>query len=216
MGVREEVAILHRCRTDLVVDVGANIGQTGVAFRNNGYNGRILSFEPIQQCFDKLSDCARNDALWSVENYALGAEEGLAPLGISKNLVSSSLLSVNDTFVAIEESIGFTHQDMVQVVRLDSVLSSYLEMGQVVHLKIDTQGFERAVLEGASGVLDAITTLRLEASVRPVYQGETKMTVLIDFVEHLSFDLIEVWPAWRHPETGDTLQFDLMFRRRGP
>lgn len=116
-------------------------------------------------------------------------------------------------FVAIEEQIGFTHHDMVRVARLDQVLPPRLEPGQIVHLKVDVQGFERAVLDGASGVLQHISTLRLEASVRPVYDGELKMTALIDFVDDLGFTLIEIWPCWRHPETKEALQFDLMFRK---
>ena len=32
-------------------------------------------------------------------------------------------------------------------------------------------------------------------------------------MQNLNFVLIEAWPAWRHPETGEVKQFDLLFRK---
>jgi hypothetical protein len=32
---------------DLVIDVGANVGQFGLGLRNRGYAKRILSLEPV-------------------------------------------------------------------------------------------------------------------------------------------------------------------------
>ena len=39
--------ILRQRAIDLVIDVGANAGQFGAGLRRIGYQGRILSFEPV-------------------------------------------------------------------------------------------------------------------------------------------------------------------------
>ena len=40
-------AMLENHSVDLVLDVGANIGQFALALREAGYKGRLLSFEPL-------------------------------------------------------------------------------------------------------------------------------------------------------------------------
>src|ERR1700678_3413224 len=77
--------MLRSPRIQTVLDVGANVGDYGVELREWGYKGRILSFEPASAAFKALSRRASADALWSVFNYALGGEEGLAEINIASN-----------------------------------------------------------------------------------------------------------------------------------
>ena len=49
-------------QVDLVIDVGANTGSYGIALRDCGYSGLIISFEPIQGAYDKLLENANGDA----------------------------------------------------------------------------------------------------------------------------------------------------------
>ena len=81
---------------------------------------------------------------------------------------------------------------------------------------LGTQGFERDVVEGATGVLHRIGSVRMEVAVSEVYTGEMLVPEAITMMDGLGYVLIEAWPAWRHPETGEVLHFDLLFRRREP
>src|SRR6476659_2537452 len=56
---------------DLVLDVGANVGQFATSLREKGYAGQIESFEPVSSVFQALADTARNDPRWNVHNMAL-------------------------------------------------------------------------------------------------------------------------------------------------
>src|ERR1035437_5383555 len=64
------------CEPDVVLDVGARIGEFGLWARRNGYRGRIISFEPVSSNYEALARRASGDGRWDVYNYALGAEEG--------------------------------------------------------------------------------------------------------------------------------------------
>ena len=62
-------------RVNLVLDVGANVGQFAQSLRNRGYAGRIISFEPVKEAFSALENAARGDDLWTASNLALGRVE---------------------------------------------------------------------------------------------------------------------------------------------
>jgi hypothetical protein len=149
-----------------------------------------------------------------VQNLALGAENGRAEIGVSENYVSSSLLPATDRLIAIHEPVRYMRRDAITVARLDALLADITAPEDVIHLKIDTQGYERFVVEGAGEMLSRIGSVRMEVAVSEVYLGETILPDMITLMNGLGYVLIEAWDAWRHPETGEVLHFDLLFRRR--
>src|ERR1700730_6290619 len=86
-------AILQEQRINMVLDVGANIGQFAQWIRETGYTGGIVSFEPLSDAHQKLSNVAVQDSLWSVApRMALGSAPGRIDIHVARNAVSSSLL----------------------------------------------------------------------------------------------------------------------------
>lgn len=209
-----ELAYLKKHSVSLVLDVGANIGQTGQMLRREGYLGRIISFEPISVCFEKLAKRAAGDPLWQVHNTAVGAEDGRAQIGVSENFFSSSILEATDELIGIFAPIRYTRHEDVPLTRLDTVFDEIVRPDDVVHLKIDTQGFERFVIDGARAALDRIGSVRMEVAVSEVYRGEMIVPEAITMMSDLGYVLIDAWPTWRHPKSDDVLHFDLLLRKR--
>ena len=84
---------LHARGFDLVFDVGANAGQFGRKLRDNGYAGRIVSFEPLQAPRERLLAQAARDGRWEVaERAAIGERDGEIEIHVSSNSYSSSAL----------------------------------------------------------------------------------------------------------------------------
>lgn len=208
-----ELAYLTKAGVTLFLDVGANTGQTGEMMRGSGFKGRIASFEPLSVCFAKLDEKAAKDPLWTAHNTAVGTEDGTAKIGVSENFVSSSLLEATDKLIEIHAPVAYTHHETVKISRIDTMLDAISEPDDIIHLKIDTQGFEQRVVEGAAGVLDRIGSVRMEVAVREVYKGEMIVPSAIDMMTTLGYVLIDGWPAWRDPNTNEVLHFDLLFRR---
>src|SRR6516162_3730174 len=67
---------LDRARIDLVIDVGANVGQFALALRYIGYRGEILSFEPIPDAYAALARRMRGDERWHGRPIAIGDRVG--------------------------------------------------------------------------------------------------------------------------------------------
>lgn len=170
-------------------DVGANIGQFAQGMRKRGYRGRIVSFEPLQACHAALERAAHGDAGWIVgPRMALGAAAAEADILVAENMVSSSLLPVFDNSVHAAPQSRQVGREPVAVCRLDEVVDPAWDGPYA--LKIDTQGFERAVLEGAAGVLDRTCLVLLEMSLTPLYEGGAGFADLYKYMEGHGFRCI--------------------------
>ena len=83
-----------------MLDVGANDGAFGRELRADGYQGRIVSFEPTSAAFAALAAGCREDPRWEPVNVALGSDEGRATINLSRNSSSSSLLDMDGRHTA--------------------------------------------------------------------------------------------------------------------
>ncbi|MFW9881738.1 MAG: FkbM family methyltransferase, partial [Candidatus Thorarchaeota archaeon] len=82
---------------DLVFDVGANAGQYANMLFQMGYNGKVISFEPLSSRYNMLLEWSKSNSNWEVaERCAIGDINGEIKLNISKNLFSNSILPNSD------------------------------------------------------------------------------------------------------------------------
>ena len=82
------------------------------------------------------------------------------------------------------------------------------------HLKIDVQGYEHAVLDGAAVTLERLETLQLEMALVRLYEGERLWRDMVDRLDGLGFDLLLLIPGYFDKQMVRQLQVDGVFRRR--
>ena len=199
---------------NLVLDVGANAGQFGLKLRDHGYGGRIVSFEPLEEPRQQLIEAADADALWEVaERAAIGDRDGEIDIHVSANSYSSSALDVLDSHLHAAPDSRYVGSERVPLRCLDAVALPYLHPDSVAFLKIDTQGFEDRVLDGAARILPRIGGIQLELSVVPLYSGQKLLPEMLERLRSLGFALWGIWPALVEPDTGRVLQVDATFFR---
>ncbi len=135
--------LLHVIGTsDLFVDIGANVGSyTLLACGVKKAKG--VAFEPVPSTFRKLkTNLAINDLTATVEllQCGVGAEEGELRFTSSENC-TNHVLAANEQ--SRSDSVS------VPIHRLDHILG---DRSPTV-IKIDVEGFESAVIDGAKNVL---------------------------------------------------------------
>lgn len=206
---------LQQRRVGVVLDVGANTGQFGTMLRQWGYTGRIISFEPLSAAYAELSRAATADPQWAAEPYALGASDTSADLNVSDHSVFSSFRAPLDAVREQDARSATVAVEAVPVRRLDAVFGEHVRAGERAFLKIDTQGYEPDVLDGAAGVLDRIEGVQLELSTRQLYQDEVLADVMIARMAASGFVIGQIAPVVYGPTDGRTtlLQFDAVFVR---
>lgn len=208
------VRVLDVAGIGCVIDVGANVGQYGERLRRAGYGGRIVSIEPASAPRSSLLQATDADPEWTVvEQMALGAVPGKAVLNISAESDMTSFLDLTGPMQDLLDSSRMVATETVPVDRLDARLDEWAERGEKVHLKIDTQGFENQVLDGATGCMDRIASLQLELSMVPIYEGEPLWRPMVDRIEAMGFEPVLLIPGYFNNRTGRMLQFDGVFVR---
>ena len=89
-------AIFHKYKIESIIDVGANEGQFGLFLREIGFKGKIISFEPVKQAFEKLNIQSSKDENWDVFNFALGSKISNNKINVAKSSIFSSFLKLNN------------------------------------------------------------------------------------------------------------------------
>lgn len=207
-------ATLAHFRIDCVLDVGANRGQYADGLRTNGYAGRIVSFEPIASVRDDLAARAAGDPHWRVfPPVALGAASGAAWLEVSAESDMSSLLPQSDLLRSVSPSSAIERRERVRVEPLDALADEALAGVVRPFLKLDVQGFESAVLDGAERLLPKLIGVQLELPLVPCYQGEAGWRALIDRLEGAGFTLWLVLGGYFERKLARQLQFDAVLMR---
>ena len=196
-----------------VLDIGANVGQYAHGIRNAGYRGEIISFEPLSDVHARLTREAAGDPGWHVApRTAIGSEPGEMTINISQDLASSSLLPMTDLHVETVPVSHYVGSETVEVMRLDDCTE--FDRSKRTFLKMDTQGYEAQVLDGAPHTLASVLGVQLEMSLAPCYDGQTLFSGLLNRLESAGFVLWGLHQGTGHPTNGRLLQADGIFVRR--
>lgn len=199
-------------RIETVLDVGANIGQFGTILRKQGYRGRIISFEPIRAVFETLKAVADRDGNWEAHNYAFGSASAVKNIQISENTEFSSLLDQTPAAQEFDPRAQVIRQEPVEVKRLDDEFASL--RADRVFLKIDAQGYEWEILEGAPATLKLILGIQVELPLTHLYKGVWSLTEALEYLLQRGFILAQVRPVnYDNKDWVSMVEIDCMFRR---
>jgi FkbM family methyltransferase len=208
------VHLFERYGVKAVLDVGANVGQFARRIIAAGYPNRIVSFEPVSSSHSMLLKNAEGHDQWQVaKRCALGGEHRKVLVNIAGNSESSSLLPMLERHVSALPSSKYLGAEETDLVRVDDVLEEYLgaNKGTPLALKMDVQGFEGEVLDGATRSLADIKVIYTEMSLCPLYDREVPFFELYSRILKLGFRCVGISPGFLDPVTWEVLQVDATF-----
>ena len=178
-------------RIDALIDVGANEGQYALAARRDaGFAGHIFSFEPNPEVFAVLARRAARDSKWHVFNMALSDFDGTTEFHIMAAHQFSSIARPAERLDPIFESRNRVERTVaMECRRLDGMLDELLTARALSRpfLKMDTQGHDRAVCEGAGNRLADMLGVQSELAVRPIYDAAADWRDMIGYLEARGF-----------------------------
>lgn len=165
-------------RGDVVVDVGANVGTVALTFANaSGESGSVYAFEPHPKVFGYLQDnVLLNHAADQVRCFCMALGEKPETLYFSEKS--------DDTNNAISRDGGIE----VKVCRLDDVIDE----PRIKLLKIDVEGHEYQVLQGAVNACKSSEIIYLECIAEMLEKNGGSEEKICLFLKDLGFDIFQV------------------------
>jgi len=208
--------LLPRLSVNCVLDVGAHWGEYASSLRALGYEGRIVSFEPVHDNAVCLRARASGDSRWIVKEMALGRLSGRKLLNVPGDTVLASFLDPTEFALENFADSAPLRQEEVVVSRVDEILdecTTGIDLPRV-YLKMDTQGWDLEVFAGASGRVDQIVALQSELSVVAIGEGmPTYLQALAEYQQH-GFELTGLYPIARD-KRARIIEFDAVMVRPG-
>ncbi|MFT6269112.1 MAG: FkbM family methyltransferase [Alphaproteobacteria bacterium] len=196
------IDLIERNEIDLILDVGANVGQFSKSIIDAGYKGEIHSFEPVKETFEKLNTAAAEHKNWHVHNFAMGDEIGQNEINVTQSSDFSSMLEptqyAKDRYKNEKNKIEYV--ETIEINTIDSFLSSNISNleKRSIFLKTDTQGFDLKVIAGAVKSLNLVRCLLSEVSLIPLYEGMPHYLESLQTFESHGFITTGLYPITRN------------------
>ena len=163
--------ILSSIKPKVCVDVGANVGSYAQALLE-ATQAKVYSFEPLSQPFKSLSAVGKlyPERLMAI-NHGVGAKDEVLIIHFSDEATAHASFSEevkNVSYVRNEKS------QEIDVVSLDSYFTKY-PVDQIDFIKIDTEGFEYEVLQGAQLLISQYQPklIQIEYNWHQLFKGQT-------------------------------------------
>jgi FkbM family methyltransferase len=199
---------------DVVLDIGANVGQFARSLRRAKYRQKIVSFEPLSKAHADLIKASQHDPAWEIApRTAIGDSDGEVEIHIAGNSVSSSILGMLDSHVRAAPSSDYVGTEIAPICTIDSIADNYCPPEKRIFMKIDSQGYEPQILDGATKTLYIAMGVQMELSLVQLYEQQQLSDVLVDRMHGLGFSTWAIWPALFDPQSGRMLQADITFFR---
>lgn len=192
----------------IILDIGAANGTTPKKFAENLSN-EIWAFEPLEQnrkFFPELVNKYSNIKFYPV---ALGATESKQSINITSNVTSSSLKEINQDInkgAFLDKALEVNKVEEIEIKKLDNLVGSDK---RVALIKIDVQGFELEVLNGAVETLKKTDLVLIEVSNHEAYKDSPKYFHVDEFMRANNFSIYDMSLNFR--ENKKLLEWDVFY-----
>lgn len=198
--LRQHFGTLH----GTIIDIGAADGGTAFYFSHQFPECRILAFEPIPEMAEIAKQKCKEKPSVNIINCALSDKEETVVFHVTKNKLSSSLLSFNEKNPS--PFLEKEHQLEIATKMLDAFTEN---ITNIPLLKIDVQGAELKVFKGGLNTLKKTQAILIEMNNHQQYQGGVQYHEMDQFLREQGFRLADLIVTYR--PLGEMSEYDALY-----
>ena len=197
----------------VIFDVGAYIGDTIEQFKSSFPKSYIHAFEPFDESFSILKNRFQKTEKLFFNNIAVeNHSSSNANMYITQNKGSSSLLQPTKGANEFWEGNPLSTQKevKVEITTIDSYCQKH-NIQTIDILKIDVQGSELKVLQGAALMIQErrVKLIFTEISIAPNYKGQSEIDQVIKFLRENKYKIFNFFKM-KHKQ-GKLIECDVLF-----
>ncbi len=193
--------LLSNVESPIIFDVGANIGQTTDIYREMFLASRVFAFEPHKESFDYLESKFDGEENTQVFELGLSSVSGKQNLHLNPSAPTNSLLATDQRGPAVwgQGLLETMNTVQVEVILLDDFLTEN-KIDRIDLLKLDVQGAEHLVLEGAMESLreNRVGVLYTEIITMLTYVGQKSFHEMPKNIRRSQFPTIQFIQPFDH------------------
>jgi FkbM family methyltransferase len=203
--------LIKLIKPQYLCDIGSNTGKWAYTLHQlNPELKHVVFFEPQSKLQEQLHSLSLPGVSKVIYPYGLGDKR--EKLFIKGGTPSASFLEATKLQSDYYPNSIIDENEEVEIKILDEVYyQNSLPMPDVI--KIDVQGFELKVLQGAIQVLSQAKYLVVELSFCQFYQDQPHLWELLKFLQQNHYEMVNRGYEWRknYSDSGQLLQIDGIF-----
>lgn len=172
-----------------VIDIGANQGQFATQIINVFPNAELYCFEPLAEPFAELERWARQQRPGRItaHNVALGEKDEDRTMFLhTAHSPSSSLLQSTEACSQLYPQTQAQASVKIKLKTLDGILGEAALKPDIL-IKLDTQGYEKQVINGGVNVFRRATACIVEVNLFRLYEDQPSFTEIVSLLDQLGF-----------------------------
>lgn len=198
----------------IIFDIGAHKGETIKFFKSIFKYSKIYSFEPDPENFITLNKISKKYNT-KAENLAITNKEGYVDFYKQSISHLGGLFPINEKS---NDSLGYAQKASNKKIRvkantLDNIIQNF-QIKIIDILKIDVQGFEVGVLEGAKNTIEMSKIIQIEVSLYDFYCNTKNSWFEVNqILGSNNFELFDIAKVSKNPKNYRTDWIELIFKK---
>lgn len=184
--------LLAKQEVRTIFDVGANIGQSALAYRKQFPKASIYSFEPAEATFGELKNNCRADKKMHPFQLAISDAHGKKEFFVNRDDTTSSLLEPSSTLrnEGLQQKLTAAGSVTVNCETLDSFCQKQ-QISGIDLLKMDIQGAELQAIIGAGQLLKdrKVGVVFCEVLFSPLYKKACDFALVNSAITQFNYSL---------------------------
>ena len=174
----------------VIFDIGANVGQSAEKYGSLYKYSTIYSFEPLSKEYEILKN--KNIKNLKPFNIGFSNKKTKEKFFVNQSSATSSLLPLSENAEKLWQIKQLKNIDTI-ICNFDTLdnFCNERDIKTIDFMKIDTQGSEYLVLDGAKELLSnkAIRNIQLEVILGDTYKGQKTIGFYISLLENYGYKL---------------------------